>query len=369
MGFGRTEPGVSLYCRKVLIEQHSKNILPDWLRFLKGVVDSEDLPLNISRQALQDNALLHKLNRVLTKRYLKHLEEEARNDPDKYLEFWRQFGFFIKEGVTADFTHREELGRFLRFESSATEPGKMLGLAEYVARMPEAQKEIYFISGPNREAIETGPYIEAFRKRKLEIIYTLEPIDDFVMSHLGEFEGKSLVSADRADLDLPPEMETENVDDKEQPGGELGAERLAPLTDWIKAALVGRVKEVHISKRLEDSPAIIVNPGGFMTSSMERVMRAARPEQGGAFGDKNLEINPRHPLIVAIDGLRETDADFARSVVEQIHDNAMLQAGLLVEPREMVARSYRIMTRALAGGGQSGKVRKSPKMVKSDKGQ
>jgi molecular chaperone HtpG len=366
LGFGRTEPGVSLYCQKILIEQHSKNILPDWLRFLKGVVDSEDLPLNISRQALQDSALVHKLNRVLTKRYLKHLEEEAQADPDKYLEFWRQFGFFIKEGVTADFAHREELGRFLRFESSATEPGKMLGLADYVARMPEVQKEIYFINGPSREAIEAGPYIEAFRKRNLEIIYTLEPIDDFVMSHLGEFEGKKLVSADRSDLELPPEAEEPKADDKDQSGGELAIERLTPLTDWIKEVLAGKVKEVQVSKRLEGSPAIIVNPGGFMTSSMERVMRAARPEHGGGdFGDKNLEINPRHPLIIALDSLRETDGEFARNVVEQIHDNAMIQAGLLVEPREMVARSYLIMTRALAGGGQAGKTRKSTKKTKS----
>jgi molecular chaperone HtpG len=366
LGFGRTEPGVSLYCQKVLIEQHSKNILPDWLRFLKGVVDSEDLPLNISRQALQDNALLHKLNRVLTKRYLKHLEEEAKADPDKYLEFWHQFGFFLKEGVTADFAYREELGRLLRFESSASEPGKMLGLVEYVARMPEAQKEIYFINGPNRGAIEAGPYIEAFRKRKLEIIYTLEPIDDFVMSHLGEFEGKKLVSADRADLELPPAAEVDKIEDNEQPGGALGAERLTPLTDWIREALAGKVKEVHVSKRLEGSPAIIVNPGGFMTSSMERVMRAARPEQGGGdFGDKNLEINPRHPLIIALDALRETDGDFARSVVEQIHDNAMIQAGLLVEPREMVARSYRIMTRALAGIQSGHKPDRPAKKAKS----
>jgi molecular chaperone HtpG len=357
LGFGRTEPGVSLYCQKVLIEQHSKNILPDWLRFLKGVVDSEDLPLNISRQALQDNALVHKINRVLTKRYLKHLEEEAKGDPGKYQEFWRQFGFFLKEGATSDFSHREELARLLRFESSAAEPGQMIGLAEYVERMPESQKEIYFINGPSREAIEAGPYVEAFRRRQLEIIYTLEPIDDFVMSHLGEFDGRKLVSADRSDLELPPLPESAEVE-PEPDGGKLTAERLDGLAAWIKEALAGRIKEVRISKRLEDSPAMVVNPGGFMTSSMERVMRAARPEQGGGFGDKDLEINPGHPLIVALDTLREEDREFAAGVVEQILDNAMIQAGLLVEPRRMVERSYRIMTRALAGAGSTGKKRK-----------
>jgi HSP90 family molecular chaperone len=329
------------------------------------VVDSEDLPLNISRQALQDNALVHKLNRVLTKRYLKHLEEAAKNEPDKYLEFWRQFGFFIKEGVTSDFSHREELGRLLRFESSAGEPGQLLGLAEYAARMVEGQQEIYFINGPNRQAIEGGPYIEAFRKRRLEIIYTLEPIDDFVMSHLGEFDGKKLVSADRADLELPPLPPEAEGEEKAVAGPELSAERGSGLAEWIGATLGGRVKEVRLSRRLEESPAIIVNPSGYMTSSMERVMRAARPEQGfSEFGDKNLEINPRHPLIIALDTLRDSDADFARSIVEQIHDNAMVQAGLMVEPREMVARSYRIMTRALAGFTQPGPARKTAKKAK-----
>ncbi|MEN8143265.1 MAG: molecular chaperone HtpG, partial [Thermodesulfobacteriota bacterium] len=218
LGFGRMDPGVSLYCQKVLIEQHSKNILPDWLRFLKGVVDSEDLPLNISRQALQDNALLLKINKVLTKRYIKSLEEVAGKEPEKYQEFWDTFGIFIKEGVTNDFTHREALGKLLRFKSSATEAGKMVSLAEYVARMAEGQEEIYYINGPSREAIEAGPYIEAFRKRDLEIIYTLEPIDDFVMSHLGEFEGKKLVSADRGDLELPDTAKdnAEPEDDKKE---------------------------------------------------------------------------------------------------------------------------------------------------------
>ncbi len=346
LGFGRVEPGVSLYCQKVLIEQHSKNILPEWLRFLKGVVDSEDLPLNISRQALQDNALIVKINRLLTKRYLKHLEEEAKAEPDKYLEFWKTFGIYLKEGVTSDFTHREAIARLLRFESSTAESGEMVSLGEYVERMKKGQEEIYYINGPSREALESGPYVEAFKKRELEIIYTLEPIDDFALSHLGEFEGKKLVSADRSDLELP---EVSGDDKKDDEGGEgVEKDRLESLVKWMAETLGSKVKEVHVSKRLEGSPAIIVNPDGFMTSSMERVMRASRPESGlEAFGNKNLEINPHHQLIVALDSARDSDEAFAKSIVEQIHDNAMIQAGLMVEPREMVERSYRILERAL----------------------
>jgi molecular chaperone HtpG len=349
LGFGRMDPGVSLYCQKVLIEQHCKNILPDWLRFLKGVVDSEDLPLNISRQALQDNALVMKINKVLTSRYLKHLEEEAGRDPEKYQEFWRTFGIFLKEGLTSDFTHREALGRLLRFESSAAEPGRMISLAEYVERMGEGREDIYYINGAGRAAIEAGPYVEAFRKRKLEVIYTLEPIDDFALSHLGEFDGKKLVSADRADLELPEiageEKEAEEAGAKREG---LSEERLKSLTAWMREVLGERVKEVHVSKRLEDSPALIVNAGGFMTSSMERVMRAARHDSGFAqFAGKNLEINPRHELIKSLDKLREDDREFAASVVEQIHDNAMIQAGLTVEPQAMVERGYKILERAV----------------------
>ena len=168
------------------------------------------------------------------------------------------------------------------------------------------------------------------------------------MSHLGEFDGKKLVSADRGDLELPEldKDDTEQQEDDKKEG--LPAERLASLTKWMQDVLGSKIKEVHVSRRLEDSPAIIVNPGGFMTSSMERVMRATNQEGGPTtFSEKNLEINPNHKLIVSLDGLRDKDEGFARQVVEQIHDNAMIQAGLTIEPREMVARSYAILERVV----------------------
>jgi molecular chaperone HtpG len=348
LGFGRMKSGVNLYCQKVLIEQHSDNILPEWLRFLKGVVDSEDLPLNISRQALQDSALVAKLKQVLTKRFLKFLEEQAKNDPEKYNEFFDQFGIYLKEGATSDYSYRDEIAKLLRFESSQSEPGKLISLEEYVGRMAEGQKEIYYINGPSRTAVESGPYVEAFKKRNIEIIYTLEPIDDFVMNHVGEFDGKKLISADRADLDLSEIKSTGEAEEKETEPG-LEPEVVKSLTDWIKEVLGNRVKEVIVSKRLVESPAIVVNPDGYMTSTMERVMQAARLEKGEAMqeaGPKNLEINTGHSLIKQLSLLRGTDEDFARNVMKQIFDNALIQAGLMVDPREMVERSYRILERA-----------------------
>lgn len=351
LGFGRMKSGVNLYCQKVLIEQHSENILPEWLRFLKGVVDSEDLPLNISRQALQDSALVAKLKQVLTKRFLKFLGEQARDEAEKYNGFFAEFGIYLKEGATIDYAYRDEIAKLLRFESSKAEAGKLISFSDYVGRMAEGQKEIYYINGPSRTAAESGPYVEAFRKKDIEIIYTLEPIDDFVMNHLGEFDGKKLVSADRADLDLSAIKSTGDAAEKESESS-LEPEVVKSLTAWIKEALGGRVKEVIVSKRLVDSPAIIVNPDSYMTSTMERVMQAARLEKGEPLqelGSKNLEINTGHPLIRQISLLRGTDEEFARNVIEQVFDNALIQAGLMVDPRKMVERSYKILERATKG--------------------
>ncbi|MBM9605046.1 molecular chaperone HtpG [Desulfopila inferna] len=346
MGFGRVDPGVNLYCQRILIDQHSENILPEWLRFLKGVVDSEDLPLNISRQALQDNALVSKLRKVITKRFLKYMDEEAKKDPEKYLEFWNTFGIYFKEGATSDYEFQKELSRLIRFESSKSEAGKPIGLAEYLARMNPDQEEIYYINGPSRTAIESGPYVEMFTKNDIEILYTMEPIDDFVLSHLGEFEGKKLVSADRADLSLPKGTEAD-AEEKPEDEASLDKEQKESLLSWLKKALEDKVADVIVSRRLVDSPAMIVNPDGHMSSSMERVIAMSRREKGvpEEKSKKNLEINPANPLIRRLAALIKEDEDFAREVAGQIYDNAMIQAGLYVNHLEMVERNYRILGR------------------------
>ncbi len=349
-GFGKVDPGVNLYCQRILIDQHSKEILPEWLRFLKGVVDSEDLPLNISRQALQDNALVSKLRKVITKRFLKHLDEEAKNDAEKYLKFWSTFGIYLKEGVTSDYEFQKELGKMLRFESSKSEQGKPIALADYVLRMGADQQEIYYISGPSRAAIEAGPYVELFKKKDIEIIYTLEPIDDFVLSHLGEFDGKKLVSADRADLSLAKDDEEGKVEETTGESAKLDKDALSKLCDWMKKILETNVSDVVVSKRLVDAPAMIVNPDSYMTSSMERILSASRKEHGiPGMGEskKKLEINPGNPLIKKLAALQSKDEDFAAEVARQIHDNAMIQAGLVVDPLAMVERNYRILGRVV----------------------
>jgi len=349
MGFGRVPPGVNLYCQRILIDQHSENILPEWLRFLKGVVDSEDLPLNISRQALQDNALVAKLRRVITKRFLKFLDEEAKKDEEAYLKFWKTFGIYLKEGLTSDYEFQKELGKLVRFESSKSKDGTPIGLADYVLRMSPDQEEIYYINGPNRVALESGPYTEMFRKKDVEILYTMEPIDDFVLSHLGEFDGKKLVSADRADLSLKEDQSSSDLDTVKE-SERLDEKTVEALISWLKKTLENKVADVNVSQRLVDAPAMIVNPDGYMTSSMERVMAASRSEKGimGEVSKKNLEINSSSELIGKLSELMVTDETFAAEVALQIYDNAMIQAGLTVDPLEMVERNYRILGKVMA---------------------
>ena len=342
-GFGKLEPGVHLYCRKVMIQQNAEGLLPEWLRFVKGVVDSEDIPLNISRETMQDSALMNKLRRVITGRLLKFLGEQAKSDPDKYAEFWQTFGIFLKEGAASDFNHYKDIAPLLRFESSKSAPGKYVSLEQYVDGMAENQKHIYYINGPGREAIEAGPYLEAFRARDMEVLYTHEPVDDFVLNRLAEFKEKKLVSADQAELDLP-----ENQDEPAAEG-KLSGEDLKNLLAWIKQTLGDRVDEVRESKRLVDSPAVLINLDEYMTSSMQRVFQAMNPNAPGGF-HKALEINPAHRLVKGLAALRLKDADFAAIAVEQIYDNALIAAGLGADPRDMVNRMYQILERALGEG-------------------
>ncbi|MTI82927.1 MAG: molecular chaperone HtpG [Firmicutes bacterium] len=338
-GFGRMEPGVNVYCRKVLIQEKFEGILPEWLRFLRGVVDSEELPLNVSRENMQDSALLSKLRRVISGRVLSFLNEKARKEPESYRDFWDKFAMFIKEGAASDFSHRDKLVKLLRFESSKSEPGALVSLDDYIERMQEGQEAIYYINGPTRETIESGPYLEAFREQGLEVIYTSEAVDDYIFGQLGEYEGKKLMSADQDDLELPGEKKT--------PAGEaLAEDELKALTIWLKEKLGDdKVSEVRQSERLVDSPAMVLSPGG-VTGSMQRMMQLMQKDVNNV-SPKVLEINPRHSIIHGLNDLRQKDEEFARVVGEQLFDNALIAAGLMLEPRQMVNRINGILERTL----------------------
>lgn len=345
-GFGRMEPGVALYCRKILIDGEPKNLLPEWLRFVRGVVDSADLPLNISRESMQDSSLIQKLNKVITKRFLKTLEEKANKEPEVYNDFWNSFGIFLKEGVTSDFTHRDQLLKLLRYESSYTEAGSTTSLSDYLSRAPEGQKEIYYLSGANRKAIETGPYLEAFKARNLEVLYLYEPIDEFVMNHARSFEEKPFISADSDAIDLEAIAPASDSEQAEA----LNDDALAGLCAFVKETLGKEVSEVVAGDRLVDSPAMIVNSDKMMTAQMRKMMKAMQQQQGS--GDAaapeaeppvKLQINPRHPLVKNLAGLHDSNQALAGLISAQILDTARVAAGLLEDPSAMIQRNYQIL--------------------------
>jgi molecular chaperone HtpG len=338
MGMGRIDSEVNLYCKKVLIQAKAKGLFPEWLRFLKGVVDSEDLPLNISRETMQDSSLMQRLNKVLTGRLLKFLEETAEKDPATYEKFYAEYQRFLKEGIVTDFSHKEALGKLIRYESSATEQGKLTSLADYVKRMAADQKEIYCLMAPNREAAESSPYFEVFRDRKFEVLFLYDAWDEFVMEHLHEFDGKTLKAAEKADLNLT-EPKTE---------GALSEAAAQGLAAWLKESLGDRIGSVRLSQRLVDSPAVIVDADKFMTSSMRRMLKSLRKDADEtAPAQQDLEINPTHPIIARLEQMRQKDAAFAGQVAEQILDNARVAAGVLEDPRTMLKRMNSLLERVL----------------------
>ena len=288
MGFMRFQAGVSLYCRRVLISEGSKakGLLPEWMRFVKGVIDSADLPLNISRETMQDSSLMKKLSTIITKRFIKFLEETSKNDPEKYDKFYSEFNRMIKEGVLSDFEHRDALAKLLRFESSFTDAGKTTSLTDYVSRMKTDQKEIYYLVAPHRKAAEASPYYEGLKSQNLEVIFCYDPADSFVMENLMRFEEKELRSAEQAEITVETNAE------------KLNEEQSKHIVEWFKTLLGDKVKEVKISKRLIDSPAAIVSEDKYMTTAMRKLLKSLQKEEDALNTvNYNLEINPASPII------------------------------------------------------------------------
>ncbi len=346
-GMGQMEPGVSLYCKNVLIDDKPEGLLPEWLRFIRGVIDSADIPLNISRESMQDSSLVRKLNRVVTKRFLKFLASEVKDDADKYKEFYAKFGRFLKEGIVVDFDHREALTKLLRFESSMTEAGEQTGFEDYLTRAKDDQDKIYYLSGADRASIEAGPYLEALKSRGLEVIYFTDHIDEYLLQHLREFDGKALVSAASSDLELDDDAASE-------PEGELLPEAdLEALSAYLKEELSESVEEVTAGKRLVSSPAAVLTSDQGMTAQMRQMMQAMNPEEALPAVKVNLEINPRHSLIHQLSGIRESNPELAKLVASQLLDNALLSAGMLDDRANLVNRGFTLMEEAMKKSSDS----------------
>ena len=337
MGMMRNENKVALHCRKVLIDAEPKSLFPEWLRFLRGVVDSSDLPLNVSRETMQDSELLRKLNQVLTKRFIRFLNEQSNKQEETYLEFWNEFGPLIKEGVATDFTYKDDLAKLLRFESTALEPGKLTGLDAYIDRMASEQKEILFLFGKSRKSIEAGPYLEALRARSLEVLLLTEPVDEYVMQSVREYKEFKVISADSEDLKL-------DKLDQEPEGEALDKKSFKKLCKWLKDKLKDRLSDVEEGERLIDSPVCVVGSDAIGGASARRIMKMMQgPDDEMPAQTVKLQINPRHGIIRGLSGLIEKDEETALLVSNQLIDNALASANLLDDPREMIARSYQAL--------------------------
>jgi molecular chaperone HtpG len=315
MMWGDSKKGLHLYIQRVFIMDDCEALLPSYLRFVRGVVDSPDLPLNVSREILQQSAPLEKIKANLTNKLLGTLDEMKRKEYDAYVSFYKELGPVLKEGVAQDWTNRERIADVLLFESTKTEAGKFTSLAEYVERMPADQQDIYYLIGESRELIENSPYLESFRAQGQEVLLLSDPIDEFLTSALPEFKGKKLKAVDRGvtgAADVPADKKL----------------AFQPLLDFMKGRL-GEVKDVRLSNRLKESAACLVADEGEMGAHMERLMQRLGRGKELPEGKRILEVNADHPTIVAIQQLHQKNPGDERleSYARLLYDEAVIAEG------------------------------------------
>ncbi len=292
---------VDLYVRRVLITHECEEVIPPWLRFIRGVVDSADLPLNVSRETLQHNPLLAKIQSNLINRILKTLEEMKADDYETYLKFYKEFGSVVKEGVQ-DWNNRERIADLQLFESTKTEPGKFTTLANYVEAMPPEQKEIFYLIGETRSLIENSPYIEAFKAKGHEVLLLTDPVDEFFVNSLGRYKEKELQAADRGKIDDATDTEKQKAD----------TEKFAGLLKLLTSKLSTEVQEVRLSTRLKESAACLVADEGGMSAHMERLMQKIGRGDELPPSKRILELNPDHAITQGLLKIAEKDAADAR---------------------------------------------------------
>lgn len=315
--------GLQLYVKRVFITDKCEELIPDYLRFVKGVVDSADLPLNVSREILQEDVLLKRIQKGLVSKILSTLTEVKEKAYDDYVKFWKEFGQVLKEGVHFDYANKEKLQELILFESTATENGAFVSLKEYVARMPESQKEIYFITGSSREALEQSPHLEAFRTKGYEVLFMADPVDEWVVQALTEYDGKPLKAVDRGDISIDTDEEKKEKEQKREEAQKEFSDLISKISERLKE----KVKEVRFSNRLTESACCLVADDYGMNANMERIMKALN--QSVPESKRILELNPDHPLLRAMAEIHKEDQD-AQAIsdyADLLFDQALLTEG------------------------------------------
>ncbi|MBN2145346.1 MAG: molecular chaperone HtpG [Candidatus Aureabacteria bacterium] len=335
--------GVNLYVKRVFIMDSCKELMPAYLRFVRGMVDTEDLPLNISREILQQNKTVEKIRKALVKKVLDVLTELSSKEPDRYHAFWKEFGMALKEGVYLDQENRDKLIALLRFYSSASQDEKSwVSLKTYCSRMKDGQKEIYYLPGETREEIEASPHLEIFRKNQMEVLYLTDPVDEWMFSVIPEYEGKKVVSAGRGELDLG------DLDKEAREKAKEDEKKLKGIEDLFRKILQDEIKSVRTTTRLVDSPCCLVSDEGEMSAHMERILKASK--QMDFRSKRILEINPNHALIQHLQsmtekGIKEEDLQDWISV---LYDQALLAEGSKIkDPKSYNTRMNKILLKAI----------------------
>jgi molecular chaperone HtpG len=326
--------GVKLYVRRVFIMDDAEQLLPAYLRFVRGIVDSSDLPLNVSREILQESKDIDTLRAGTTRKVLDLLASLADSEKDKYATFWGEFGRVLKEGVGEDYANKDRIAGLLRFASThADTADETVSLADYVARMKEGQDKVYYVTAETFNAARNSPHLEVFRRKGIEVLLLSERVDEWVVSHLPEFDGKALVSVAKGGLDLGT-LE----DEAEKKEGEAEASELAPFVERIRKSLGDRVKDVRVTRRLTDSPACLVADEHDVSGNLARMLKAAG--QAAPASKPILEINPRHPVVLRLKDEERHFDDWASVVFDQA---LLAEGGQLDDPAAFVKRINGLM--------------------------
>ncbi len=336
----RKQDGLNLYARKVLIQEYCTDLLPEYLRFVQGVVDSEDLPLNVSRESVQSNRIMSQLKKLVTNKVIDILKTLGKDKPEEYEKFWKVYARAVKEGIASDADNSEALVQLARFHS-VSQPQKWFSLEEYVLSMKEGQKKIYYILGDDERSVLHSPHLEAFRHHEYDVLIMTDPLDPFMLMHVRNYKDFELanVAADAPTEAQKPEDET----NAEQPEKQSN-EEAAAIIERFKLQLGQRVTDVRTTDRLVESPARLVDPEGAMNPEMQRVYRLLNKEYEAP--QKVLEINPRHAIIQRLSTL-PADAPLTELIVEQVYEDALLIEGLHPDPASMISRIQKLMEKAL----------------------
>lgn len=345
MGMSQEEPCVHLYCRKVLIKEKCREVVAPYLRFVKGVVDCEDLPLNISRETYQDSNLISKLKTVVTKRILKMLEDELKKDEDKFNKWYDDFQHFLKEGLTMDGDNRDAILKLLRFKSTFNK--NYVSLDDYVKNMKDSQKKIYFVVTQSMKTLDANPFMEIFKGTDIPILVLHNNVDEICFQQLGEYKGHKLVNIETSYEEISADLKSIGVEHKEVKEGTpaVPEDDISTFSLWLKTELEPTVSKVNISKRIKKVPAVIY---GQMSSSMRMMMQMMdQSQQEQMMKNNTLEINIHHPVMIELNQMRKKDKSQAADIAKMILDNAMLSSGLPFDISQCYDRSTQLIEKFL----------------------